>query len=48
MVSTVKPDNAVERTYKIIRQPADGLAYAFSLAEKHRLTYRQIVGRIRS
>jgi len=48
MVSTVKPDNAVERTYKIIRQPADGLAYAFSLAEKHRLTYRQIVERIRS
>lgn len=47
MVSTVKPDNAAERTYKIIRKPADGLAYALTLAEKHHLTYRQIVERLR-
>lgn len=46
MVSTVKPDNTAERTYKIIRKPADGLAYALTLAEKHRLTYRQILERI--
>ncbi len=46
MVSTVVPENPAERTYKIVRKPADGLAYAMSLAEKHGLTYQQIVERI--
>ncbi|HLY31868.1 MAG TPA: hypothetical protein VKQ36_12635, partial [Ktedonobacterales bacterium] len=46
MVSLVAPDNPAERTYKIVRQPANGLAYAAAIAEKYGLTYQSLTRRL--
>lgn len=48
MVSVVEAGDLTARTYKIIRRPADGLAYAMSLAEKYGLTYTQMLERLPS
>ncbi|MBN9147229.1 MULTISPECIES: DNA mismatch repair protein MutS [unclassified Nitrobacter] len=47
MVSTVDPENLARRTFEVIRKPADGLAYALSLAQKHGVTYEQLRRRVR-
>lgn len=46
MVSTVVPDNPTQRTFKVVRKPADGRAYAMAIAEKYGLTRQSVKRRL--
>ena len=46
LIATVLSDQEAIRTYKIIRKPADGRAYANAIVEKYNLSYSQIKERI--
>lgn len=46
MMASIVPDNPAQRTFRIVRRPADGLSYAIALAQKHHLTYENLKGRL--
>lgn len=48
LVAAVDPHDADRRTFKLEPRPADGLAYALAISEKHGLTEEQLDQRLRS
>ena len=48
LVATVVEDGSFRRTYRLIRKPADGIAYANSIVGKYKLDYEHIRSRLNS
>lgn len=46
MMSTVTSETTGERSFRILRKPADGLAYAMKIASDHHLSYEQLTRRL--
>lgn len=47
MMSMVEKDDLTQRTFKIVRKPPDGLAFAIYIAGKHGLTYELLNRRLK-
>jgi DNA mismatch repair protein MutS len=46
VVATVEPDDPSRRTFKVVRRPADGRAYAWAIAGKYGLSHDKLTARI--
>ncbi len=48
MVTSVSEDEKHQRTFKIVRRKADGLAFALQIASRHGVTYEQLKRRLQA
>ena len=43
MVSQIAADDPATRTFEVVRAPADGIAYAWAVADRHGLSYERLM-----
>jgi DNA mismatch repair protein MutS len=48
MVASVVPGDPASRTFRLVRRPADGFAYAEAVAERYGLSYQRVRARVRA